>query len=114
MQTGIERSGKPVLDLHGAFVRRTNLAGTNLRFANLSGADAAGAVFRGADFEGARLDGAVLRGADLTDARNLTIAQLAAAIVDETTLLPDYIDRAELSAAQSRHAAGQAPSVQVQ
>src|SRR5204863_383187 len=58
------------LDLHGAFVRRTDLSGASLRGANMIKVDATNAVFRGADFEGALLDGAILRGADLTGAKN--------------------------------------------
>ena len=86
----------PTLDIHGAFVRRTNLSGASLRGANMSGADATGAVFRGVDFKDARLRGTILRGADLEGAKNLTLEQLAEAIVDDDTILPLYIDRARL------------------
>jgi len=89
-------SSKPRLDLRGAFVRRTDLSRASLRNADLSDADASGALFRGADFAGAKLTGTILRGADLTDAINLTEEQLAAAIVDEHTRLPSYIDRRRL------------------
>jgi uncharacterized protein YjbI with pentapeptide repeats len=89
-------SSAPKLDLHGAFVRRTNLSNANLKRANLSGADASGAIFRGADFEHARLAGTVLKGADLTGAKNLTEEQLVSAIIDEHTVLPNYIDRSKL------------------
>jgi uncharacterized protein YjbI with pentapeptide repeats len=81
----------PPLDIHGAFVRRTDLSGAVLRGANLSHADAAGALFRGADFLGADLTGTILVGADLTDAKNLTIEQIRSAVTDETTVLPAYI-----------------------
>lgn len=64
---------------------------TNLTRANLSGAS-----LRGANLDGALLKGADLRGADFTGAKNLTIDQLADALIDETTILPDYIDRAAL------------------
>jgi uncharacterized protein YjbI with pentapeptide repeats len=87
----------PALDLHGAFIRRTNLSAANLRGANLSGADASGAQFRETDFLGARLDGTNLRGADLTGARNLTTEQLSSALIDDQTKLPSYIDRSDLS-----------------
>lgn len=82
----------PVLKLPGAFIRRTDLSGANLRGANLSKADATGALFRGANFDGTVLIGTVLRGADLTGALNLTEEQLAAAVIDDTTRLPTYID----------------------
>jgi uncharacterized protein YjbI with pentapeptide repeats len=84
------------LDLHGAFVRRTDLSGASLRDANMSKVDATNAVFRGADFKGALLDGAILKGADLTEAKNLTLEQLSSAIIDDQTALPTYIDRAKL------------------
>ena len=85
-----------VLDLHGAFVRRTDLSGASLRGANMSGADATNAIFREADFAGARLDGTILRGADLSGAKNLTTEQLALAIIDDHTVLPAYINREHL------------------
>ena len=84
------------LDLHGAFVRRTNLSGASLRGANMTRVDATNAVFRGVDFEGALLDGAILKGADLTGAKNLTLQQLSSAIIDDHTTLPTYIDREKL------------------
>lgn len=87
---------KSTLDLHGAFVRRTDLSGASLRGANMSKVDATNANFRGADFEGAILDGAILRGADLTGAKNLTLEQLSSAVVDSGTTLPAYIDRNKL------------------
>jgi uncharacterized protein YjbI with pentapeptide repeats len=93
------RSEQTPLDIHGAFVRRTDLSGASLRSANLVGADAANANFRNADFEGALLTGTILRGADLTGAKNLTVEQLSAAIIDDRTILPGYIDRARLRAA---------------
>jgi uncharacterized protein YjbI with pentapeptide repeats len=62
----------------------------------LAGADATNAIFRDADFEGALLAGTILRGADLTGAKNLTVEQLSAAIIDNQTILPAYIDRAQL------------------
>jgi uncharacterized protein YjbI with pentapeptide repeats len=87
---------KRPLDIHGAFIRRTDLSGTSLRGANLAGADATNASFRNVDFDGALLRGTILRGADLTNARNLTIDQLSTAIIDDRTILPVYIDRAKL------------------
>lgn len=92
-----------VLDLHGAFIRRTDLSGANLSNANLSNADCTGVNFRGANFRGTILKGTILRGADLTDARNLTPEQLAEALVDDTTLLPAHLLRkpATLSATET-------------
>jgi uncharacterized protein YjbI with pentapeptide repeats len=96
MHKGQGRTATRTLDIHGAFVRRTDLSGASLRGANLAGADATNAILRDVDFEGARLHGTVLRGADLTGAKNLTIEQLSEAIVDDRTILPNYIDRARL------------------
>jgi uncharacterized protein YjbI with pentapeptide repeats len=90
------RPGAPTLDIHGAFVRRTDFSGASLRGANLSGTDATNANFRNVDFEDARLRGTILRGADLTGAKNLTLGQLSEAVVDDETILPSYIDRARL------------------
>ena len=91
-----ERTETRTLDLHGAFVRRTDLSGASLRGANLAGADASNAIFRNADFEGALLHGTILRGADLTGAKNLVAEQLSVAIIDDLTILPGYIDRGKL------------------
>ena len=87
------------LDLHGAFIRRTDLSGARLVGANLANTDATGVNFRGADFRDANLDGTILVGADLTDARNLTERQLSRAVLDATTTLPDYVNRALLGQA---------------
>jgi uncharacterized protein YjbI with pentapeptide repeats len=76
------------LDLHGAYLRGTDVSNVNLKGANLSGADFTEANFRGSDFTGANLTGTILRGADLTDATNLTTEQIAAAIIDDRTKLP--------------------------
>ncbi len=90
------KAGPPRVDLHGAFIRHTDLSNAILRDADLSNADLTGAKLRNSDFERTRLDGAILNGADLTGARNLTVAQLASAFTDEHTVLPGYIDRAQL------------------
>lgn len=99
MQKRDARKGTlPRVDLHGAFIRYTDLSNAILRDGDLSNADLTGAKLRNSDFEGTRLNGAILKGADLTGARNLTVAQLASAVIDEHTLLPPYIDRARLPA----------------
>jgi len=76
------------LDLHGAYLRGTDLGRLNLEGANLRGADFTEANFRGSNSKGANLSGTILRGADLTDATNLTEEQIAAAIIDDRTKLP--------------------------
>lgn len=93
------------LDLHGAFLRRTDLSHASLVGANFRGADFSYAIFRGADFKDADLDGTILNGADLTDAKNLTVAQLRAAVVDAATKLPAPLSLADIlgTAASTDH-----------
>lgn len=79
------------LDLSGTFIRRGNLSGANLERADFSRADCTNALFVGADFKDAILEGTILRGADLTGALNLTREQIASAVVDKNTILPDYL-----------------------
>ena len=86
-----------VVDLHGAFVRRVDLSNADLEGANLAGADATNASFRGANLKDANLKGAILRGADLRDVANLTWEQLSEAIIDQTTKLPDYLEKEAVS-----------------
>ncbi len=80
------------LDLHGAFLRYTDFSHANLEDANLSGADFSEARFRGSNFKNADLSGTILQGADLTDATNLTVEQVKAAIIDERTRLPILVN----------------------
>ena len=87
----------PKLDLHGAYVPSTSLRRAILHDANLSRANASFVDFSEADFLNANLKGTILRGADLTGAKNLTLEQLRSAIIDDATILPDYIDRAALA-----------------
>ena len=93
-----DRPVERTLDIHGAFVRRTDLSRASLRGANLTRADATNAILRDVDLDGAVLRGTILRGADLTGAKNLTVKQLSEAVIDEHTILPTYIDRAKLQA----------------
>ena len=80
------------LDLSGAFARRTDFSEANLQDANLSGADLTNAILRNANLKGANLKGTILKGADLRGAKNLTKDQLEGAVVDDHTLLPDYLN----------------------
>ncbi|GID93612.1 hypothetical protein Adi01nite_30240 [Amorphoplanes digitatis] len=85
----------------GADLRKADLSLAELNDANLEKADLRGADLRGADLSRANLHGADLRGADLrkdsvtgegtnlATAIGLTSQQLAGAIVDSTTVLPD-------------------------
>ena len=90
------------LDLHGAFLRRTDLSRANLTRANLARADFTNAIFREADFKDAILDGTVLKGADLTGTKNLTLSQLRMAILDETTTLPEGLSLQDVVAGREQ------------
>ncbi|MCE7030439.1 pentapeptide repeat-containing protein [Jiella avicenniae] len=83
----------------GTVLRTLDFTGVNLTAANLKRADARETIFVRVNFLNADLTDADLRGADLTGARNLTIEQLQSAVIDETTRLPDYIDRTKLTPA---------------
>lgn len=80
-----------VFDLHGASLRGYDFSMSRLVRANFARANFKGTKFRGADFKNANLDGTNLIGADITDAKNLTVEQLGKAIIDETTILPNYL-----------------------
>ena len=84
--------------LRGVFLRRTDWSGARLVEADLSGSDLSNANLAGADLRGAKLDRTILRGADLRGAENLTAEQIDAAVIDETTRLPSYLDRPVLAA----------------
>jgi hypothetical protein len=104
--------------LEGAYLREAHLEGANLKGARLEGANLLYAHLEGAEFivshlekatlfgahmEGVRFTGASLEGADLRhahleeadlkDAKGLTKKQVASAIIDEKTWLPDYLKK---------------------
>lgn len=89
--------------LTGAWLVGADLARASLAGADLSGARLRGAVLAGASLERVRLDGtdiseadltlAWLRGVDCRGFEGLTQAQLDSAFGDDTTILPDGIDR---------------------
>ena len=87
----VDLSGANLLsaNLSAAQLAESNLSGATLVNANLSGAIAIGTDFRNASFSGANLANAVLTGADLNGAEQLSPEQLATALVDATTDLPD-------------------------
>jgi len=84
-------SYRDALDLSGAFIRRTNLSGVNLEGADLSGADCTNVDFTGANFKNANLNKTILRGANLTGALNVSRRQIAEAITDKNTILPQHL-----------------------
>jgi uncharacterized protein YjbI with pentapeptide repeats len=79
------------LDVHGAFLRHTDISNANLEGANLSGADFTNASFRGSNFKNANLTGTILRGADLTGATNLTEDRIKTAAINDRTRPPDAL-----------------------
>ena len=92
-------------DLRGADLTMANLAGAlltgaNLVMANLRGADLRAADLNGANLVGARLlgvdlVGANLCGANLSTAEDITTADLVDAYGDESTILPESLERPE-------------------
>ncbi|PSB58409.1 pentapeptide repeat-containing protein [Chamaesiphon polymorphus] len=75
-------------DLEGAYLWQANLEGANLTEANLEQAN-----LEGANLKDANLQQTNLIDADLRNAIGLTRQQLSHAICNETTQLPDYLDR---------------------
>jgi uncharacterized protein YjbI with pentapeptide repeats len=90
-------------DLSGAYLTGADLARASLVDAHLEGADLTAAYLpdshleraslRQAFLEAADLSGASLHGADLRGADGLTREQLAEAITNNKTKLPEYLDR---------------------
>lgn len=81
------------LNLFKARIPGTDWSDSNLTNADLRFADFTGSSFRGSNLYRTRLEGTILRGADLSGVRNLTWEQLDQAVIDETTVLPDYLSR---------------------
>jgi uncharacterized protein YjbI with pentapeptide repeats len=79
-------------DLTGAHLKEEAiLRGAHLEKAILENAHLEGADLSGAHLDGAFLHGAHLEGANLMRTTDLTRQQLAAAIIDKKTILPDYL-----------------------
>lgn len=84
-------------NLLAANMATATLQGTDLTRANLISADMAGALAFGADFSGANmlnadLSGTLLTDAKLADAQQLTADQVAAAVTNSGTTLPESIE----------------------
>lgn len=83
--------------LSSANLRSASLVLADLRHADLRGACLEGAQCDGADFSYANLRGAHLEGVvfanDGRDAQGLTVRQLDEAFIDESTVLPSYLQR---------------------
>jgi hypothetical protein len=76
-------------DLSGAHLPEASLAGADLRQADLRQADLSRAILREANLSEANLLGASLSGAILSSSKHLTQVQVAQALGDETTQLPE-------------------------
>ncbi len=84
------------IDMKGANLRKVNLKKAILRDvsfqdADLYSANLTGADLTGADFRGAILLDTDLRGAIMSQVKNLSPDQLRWAVIDPTTILPDYL-----------------------
>lgn len=88
-------------DLKESFAYEADLQGANLQNADLRGVDFTGANLSGANLKGARLDNANLEnsnlnktnlsGTSLTTVKGLTAEQIAIALTDNATQLPDNL-----------------------
>jgi hypothetical protein len=85
----LSRANLEKADLHNAILKSANLSEANLRGANLARAILRKADLSGADLHGADLSRSNLGGAYLINARGLTDKQLASAITDEKTKMPN-------------------------
>ena len=91
----------PYSDLRSANLKAANLFKADLREANLSGANLTGAILSAVDlrgaivsstiFDNAVLSGTDLRGVNLEGAIGLSTDQVIEAVLDEATILPDYL-----------------------
>lgn len=84
-------------DFRGASLRRAHFRQARLDQANFIGADLREASLRearlrNANVLGAKLDNTTLIGADLTGLRYATRDQISAAITDESTKMPDFLE----------------------
>ena len=77
--------------LEKAHLYDTDLANAILMNAHLNGASLHAAKLQGARLENANLEGASLVKANLSGVIGLTQEQIDSAIIDETTILPDYL-----------------------
>jgi uncharacterized protein YjbI with pentapeptide repeats len=100
-QANLRRADLTWADLKESFAYEADLQGANLQNADLRGVDFSGASLGGANLKGARLDHAILEncnlnkanlsGTTLTAVKGLTSTQIATAVTDEATQLPENI-----------------------
>lgn len=100
-QANLRRADLSWADLKESFAFEADLQGANLQNADLRGVDFSGANLGSANLKGARLDGANLEnsnlnktnlsGTSLTTVKGLTPEQLATAVTDNATQLPESL-----------------------
>lgn len=100
-------------NLAGATINQTSLLGSDFSLANFEGATIhnsffdksilCGASFIGADLSGTGFEGADLRGVDFSGASNLKAYQLRYSHRDNSTVLPEGLTEALISAAEEEH-----------
>jgi uncharacterized protein YjbI with pentapeptide repeats len=100
-QANLRRADLAWADLKESFAYEADLQGANLQNVDLRGADLSGANLSGANLKGARLDQANLEnsnlnktnlsGTSLTTVKGLTAQQLATAVTDNTTQMPENL-----------------------
>lgn len=91
-KANLSQSNLLAADLVSATLQGTNLGRANLVSANMAGALAFGADFTGADMLDTDLAGALLTDATLAGAEQLTEEQVAAAVTNGGTTLPEGIE----------------------
>jgi uncharacterized protein YjbI with pentapeptide repeats len=90
MKANFEGCNLGQADLHGVDARSANFENADLSEVNFTGAN-----LRHANLAGANFHGTVLCQADLRFARGITEQQLAEAVTDTTTLLPEHLRQEE-------------------
>ena len=91
-QSNLSNANLLAANMTGSLLEGTNLTDASLLRANLTGATLFGATLSGADLLNANLTGALLPDVDLSGAENLTAEQVAAALTNSGTTLPEEID----------------------
>ena len=78
-------------DFQGTILQNADLRAVDFTGSNLSGANLKGARLDGANFENVNLNKTNLSGTSLTAVKGLTAKQIEAAVIDETTQLPENL-----------------------
>ena len=92
MDAHLRRASFVAADLQGAYMRRADLTDADLSAADLRDSTFRDASLVRANLFGAKMEGTSLIGSDLRGARNAAKNQIAAALADDATRLPDFQD----------------------